>query len=228
MMLPVNAMYSGMQPDGHWAGTPTLVIHLMQQMLAPLPAPESLDGSYPLVEWEIDAANEVSMNRLLERRGSSAHYTNVGAMTLATIAASYRERHVLVVGRDLGQHELAPLVRQLLAAGRTVQVETTTMTPSLVIPGAWLTLLALPSRTATAENTDPQNADRADEILACIRWKADLDRSELVYGRRKAPVWLRPSAFADEGIYRQCVAVASRHAGWRVMRPFRLLANAID
>jgi len=228
MMLPVNAIYGGMQPDGHWAGTPTLIIHLMQHPLAPLPAPESLDGSYPLVEWDTDAANEVSMNRLLERRGVSAHFASVGAMTLATIASSYRERHVLIVGRDPGLHDLAPLVKPLVAAGRTVQIETTAMTPSLVIPDAWVTLLALPSRTATAENTNPENATRPDEILACIRWKADLERTELVYGRRKAPVWLRPSAFADEGIYRQCVAVASRHAGWRVMRPFRSLAATID
>jgi hypothetical protein len=229
MTLPVNAIFSGMQSDGHWAGTPALIIHLMQHPLAPQLPPESLDGSFPLMEWDIDPANEVSMNRLLDRRGpnSSAHFAYVGAVTLASIASSYRERHVLIIGRDPGFHELGPLVKLLLAADRAVQIETTTMMPSLVIPSAWVTLLALPSRTATAENTNPENATRPDEILACIRWKSDLDRTELIYGNRKAPVWLRPSSMADDGIYRQCVAVATRHAGWRVMRPSRSLAATI-
>lgn len=228
MTLPVNAIFSGMQPDGYWAGTPALIIHLMQHPLAPLPPPESLDGSYPMTEWDIDPANEVSMNKLLERRGSnSPHFAYVGASTLASIASSYRERHVLIVGRDPGFHELGPLVKLLVAANRAVQIETTIMAPSLVIPEAWVTLLALPSRTATAENTKPENASRPDEILACIRWKSDLERTELVYGSRKTPVWLRPSSMADDGIYRQCVAVAARHTGWRVMRPTRALSAPI-
>lgn len=226
-MLPVNAIFSGLQKDGHWTGTPTLIIQLMEHPLATIPPMESLDGSFPLPEYDLDQANEVSMNRLLARRTSSPHFAYVGASTLSNLACSYREHHVLIISREPGRHEVAPLVKLLLESGRTVQIETTVMAPSLVIPDAWITLLALPSRTTSAD-AKPENAARPDEILACIRWKADLDRAELLYARRSAVVWLRPSAFADGGIYRQCVAVATRHAGWRVVRPYRSAASDSD
>lgn len=216
--LPVNAIYSGMQMDGHWAGTPSLIIQLMEHPLAN--QLEHLDGSYPVADWDLDYANEISINKLLARRSgaSSPHFSHVGPTTLSEIARSYRERHVLIIGREPGRHDVAPVARALLGAGRSVQILTTAMTPTLVIPDIWITLMALPSRTATTEDVEPENATRPDEILACVRWRSDIDRAEALYARRTA-IWLRPSPLADESIRRQCVAVASRHPGWRVMRP---------
>lgn len=220
--LPVNSIFSGMQQDGHWAGTPTLIIQLMEHPLAALLTSDSLDGSFPLVEWSLDSANEVSLNKLLARHGNSPHFSYVGPTTLAEIARSYRERHILVVAREPGRHDIAALVKPLLAAGRSVQVETTMMTASLVITNLWITLLVLPNTPVDDYRTE--NAGRPDEVLACIRRRDDLQRTETLFANRKMPVWLRPSPLAEDGIYRQCVAVATRHSGWRVTRPAKQMA----
>ena len=226
--LPVNAIYSGMQPDGHWGGAPTLIIQLMDHPDTALPPIESLDGSYPLAEWTFDSANEVSLNKLLSRRPGvcSPHFARLGASTLTVLITSYREPHVMFIGRDPGRYDLAPLVTQLLAAGRTVQIEATALSAALAIPKAWITLLALPSRTVTSIDPAPSDAAAPNEVLASVRWKADLDRTELIYANRRIPVWLRPTAWAEDGMYRQCIAVATRHAGWRVIPPSRSFAAA--
>lgn len=216
--ISVGAIYSGVQLDGHWMGTPILIVQLMTHPDTAPPPPGSLDGSYPLAEWDYDPAAEVSLQKLLERRpGSSPHFASVGAATLQAMVTSFRERHILIIGRDPGLYDLAPLVNPLIAGGRTVQIETTVMRTSLAISKAWLTLLSLPTRVGdeSVSNTDWMNP-RPDEVLACIRHRCDLDRSELTFGSRKIQVWLRPSPFADPGIYRQCVTVATRHPGWRV------------
>lgn len=226
--LPVNAIFAGMQTDGHWAGAPTLIIQLMEHPGSDCAADESLDGSYPVAEWTYDPANEISMNKLLTRRRNavSPHFACVGAATLGILAASYREPHVMIIGRDPGRHDLAPLVSQLLAKGRSVQIETTVVSPALAIPDAWITLLALPSRPINAPDPATHGAPTPNEIIACIRWKADLERAEMIYARSRASVWLRPSPTAEDGIYRQCIAVATRNAGWRVIPPFRLTSLA--
>lgn len=214
-ILPVNAIFSGMQKDGHWAGSPALIIHLMEHPDASVPPFESLDGSYPLTEWDMDPANEVSLNKLLTRRAGSAHFAYVGASTLSMVACSYREKHVLIVGREPGHYDLAPLAKLLVEAGRHVQVQTTIMMQSLVIPNVWVSLFALPSGAAAAPAE--LSTLRPNEVVACIRWKSDLDRVEASYAQSSALIWLRPSSYAEAGIYRQCIAVATRHAGWRVI-----------
>jgi organic radical activating enzyme len=217
--LPVNALFVGMQPDGWFAGTPSLVIRLMEHPDSPTVIDgEPLDSCYPLPEWDYDEANEVSLNTLLSRRTNGPQFASVGIATLSSLAATYRERHVLIIGREPGRHDIAPLIRAFLADGRSVQVETTgsvTVDPA----GAWVTLRAMPTRTAGS--IIPEAVVRSNEVLATVRWKADLDRIELLFANRATPVWLRPSAFAESWVYRQCVAVATRHAGWRVNRPAR-------
>lgn len=219
LILPVNAIYSGILPDGHWTGSPTLVIQLMEHFPADRQQAESPGGSDFMPEWSLDTANEVSLNKLLSRHPgvASPHFARVGEATLAMLVTSYHEPHVMLIGRDPGQYDLASLVARLLSAGRSVQIEATALSASLAIPDAWITLLSLPSRTVTSIDPAPPGAVRPNEVLASIRWKADLDRVELIYARGAAPVWLRPTASAEEGMYRQCVAVATRHAGWRAM-----------
>lgn len=222
-ILPVNAVYSGVQTDGHFLGTPALLIQVMDHPLAAF-APDNHDGAYPLPQWDLDPAHEISFDKLLTLRGDSPRFSYVGTQTLSTLALSYRERHVVIVGRELGLHDIAPLVKPLLDAARTVQIETTAMAPSLVIDKAWITLLLLPSRD-TAAVFHPENASRPNEVLASVRWRSDLDRAEASYANRRATVWLQPSAHAEVGIYRQCLAVATRHPGWRVIRPSKTVAG---
>ncbi len=219
-ILPVNAVFSGLQTDGHYLGTPALVIQLMNHPLAAA-ASDTHDGAYPLPEWDLDPAHEISFDKLLTIRGSSPRFSYVGTSTLSTLALSYRERHVVIVGRELGLHDVVPLAKPLLDAGRTVQIETTAMAPSLLIDKAWITLLLLPSRDHV-HTFQPENASRPNEVLACVRWRSDLDRAEATYANRRMTVWLQPSAHAEVGVYRQCLAVATRHAGWRVIRPSKI------
>lgn len=225
-ILPVNAVFSGIQTDGTYLGLPTLIIQIMDHPDAAIAVPESHDGSYPLPEWDFDSANEISFDKLITIRSGSPRFSYVGTSTLATLALSFRERHVLVVGRELGLHDVGPLVGLLQNAGRHVQIETTALSATLTIPSAWLSLLVLPSKSKDAV-IEPDGVGRPNEILACIRSRVDLDRIEGTYGNRRIPVWLRPSQHADAGIFRQCLAIATRHSGWRVVRPAKPVGIAV-
>ena len=217
--LPVNALFHGMQPHGAFAGTPSLIIRLMEHPDSTTVIDgEPVDSCYPLPEWEYDEANEVSLTVMLDRRTSGPQFASVAPHRLSVLADGYRERHILILGREPGRHDICPLVEAFLARGRTVQIETTGGF-KVEAPGAWVSLRALPTRRT--DGIIPDAVARANEVLATIRWKTDLDRIELLFSARGTPVWLKPSAFAESWVYRQCVAVATRHTGWRVTRTAR-------
>lgn len=210
--IAVNAIHSGMQRDGHWTGTPSLMVQLMDHPSAPSVI---LDTAYPTAEWDYAPANEIAITKLLSRRNgaTSPHFSLVGPGALAEIIHSFRERHVVLFCREPARWELEPLISLLRSAGRTVQVLTTVMFDSLELP--WVSLVALPDKRPVSD-IEPQSV-WPSEILASIRWRSDLDRAEAQYSRM-GMVWLRPSPLAEDGIYRQCIAVATRHLGWRVTR----------
>lgn len=212
--IAVNAIHSGMQLDGHWTGTPSLMVQLMDHPSTPGVV---LDGAYPIPEWDYSEANEIAITKLLSRRigATSPHFSLVGCGALAEIIHSFRERHVVLFCREPARWSLDPLIALLRSVGRTVQVVTTVMSESWHAPEVWVSLIALPVKPgAPAQEREP---GWPSEVLACIRWRSDLDRAEALYSRM-GMVWLRPSPLAEDGIYRQCIAVATRHLGWRVTR----------
>lgn len=212
--IAVNAIHSGMQLDGHWTGTPSLMVQLMDHPTAPSVI---VDGAYPIAEWDYSQPNEIAITKLLSRRNgaTSPHFSTVGPGALAEIIHSFRERHVVLFCREPARWELGPLIYLLRSAGRTVQVLTTVMSESLQPPDVWVSLVALPSLVPAGE--PEAHARWPSEVLACIRWRSDLDRCEALFSRM-GMIWLRPSPLAEDGIYRQCIAVATRHLGWRVTR----------
>lgn len=207
--LPVNAILSGIQPDGHWTGTPSLIVGLVSHPDA-TPLPDTVN-SLPVPEWKYDAANEVTINRLMTRNGrASPHFANIGPSTLFIWAKSYRERHIVLAGHEAGRHDLAPFIQRMVEASRTVQVITTDLRGCVGL-GAWVTLLALPSQSFALDVYDTP----PDEVVADIRWRADLDRVAALYSN--LPVWLRASPVSDTNVYAQCVAAATKRPAWRVM-----------
>lgn len=213
--IAVNAIHSGMQMDGHWAGTPSLMVQLMDHPSTP---GVMLDGAYPAADWNYDEANEIAITKLLSRRigATSPHFSLVGPGSLAEIINSFRERHVVLFCREPIRWDLDPLIDLLRSAGRSIQVVTMVMSESLKSSDVWVTQVALPDRRPPEENPEALCL-WPHEILAGIRWRCDLDRAERLYSRM-GMVWLRPSPMAEDGIYRQCIAVATRHLGWRVTR----------
>lgn len=212
--IAVNTIHSGMQMDGHWTGTPSLMVQLMDHPSAPSVI---VDAAYPTAEWDYAPANEIAVTKLLSRRNgaTSPHFSLVGSGALAEIIHSFRERHVVLFCREPGRWDLAPLISLLRSAGRTIQILTTVMAECWQPPEVWVSLVSLPDKQP-AGGPEP-HAQWPSEVLACIRWRSDLDRAEAMYSRM-GMVWLRPSPLAEDGIYRQCIAVATRHLGWRVTR----------
>lgn len=214
--IAVNSIHSGMQMDGHWIGTPSLMVQLMDHASAPVPS-QILDGAYPTAEWDYDPANEIAMTKLLSRRNGarSPHFSIVGAGALAEVISSFRERHVVLFCRDPTRWDLSALIGLLRNSGRSVQLLTTVMPEDIDPRDVWVSLILMPDRQPMDEAA--QRTRWPSEVLACIRWRADLERTEALYSRM-GMVWLRPSSLAEDGIYRQCIAVATRHLGWRVTR----------
>jgi organic radical activating enzyme len=209
--LPVNAIYSSVQLAGHWAGTPALMIRLMT---TPDVTPDESEHD---TDWDYDPRNEVSVSRVMAKGSdASPHFAYVGANTLAATALNHRERHIVFVGREPHCHDLGGVVHLLREAGRQVQVETAGRVKALAADGAWVTLRALPQ--ADWLNIDPATVRRADEILAYVRGRADLERANALFGPLTTPVWLSPARSSEPAVYYQCVSMAARHMGWRALR----------
>lgn len=216
--LPVNAIGSGSQLTGYWTGTPALVIRLMENPEASVDPSVDRDA-WPLTDWDFDPNNEISTSRLLGKSSQSTpHFAYFGASVLASLALSYREQHIIFVGREPCGHDLSSVIRLLREGGRQVQVETAGHAKQLPPVGhaVWVTLRALPMEDWGG--IDPNVIARADEILVYARTKDDLDRAERLFGKLTTPVWLGPAPCAEPAVYFKCFNVACRHIGWRAFR----------
>lgn len=209
--LPVNAILPGIHPSGYWAGTPCLNIHLMTPDNA-VPPDDTDDDDWPMQE-----KNEISFSRLLSKGAdASPHYSNVGANTLTAIALNRRERHVVIIGRETGCHDLELFIHLLRLGGRQVQLQTTGRGKIAPPDDAWVTLCARPMLDWSV--IDTLTAKRANEIVGQVRGRPDLDRFDLAFGNTAAPVWLSPARSAEPAVFYQCVSLAAKHVGWRAFR----------
>lgn len=214
--LPVHALYPCVLSDGFWRGTPALVVRLIEHTETPPPPDDELPDDLPSSQFHAyDHDHAVTLNALLERRGGALRYSMPGPATLAAAVANCRGRHVVLSGREPGRHDIDPVVRALQDVGRAVQIETTGGAP-INAPGAWVTLHVPPARTT--RDLAPGLAERADEVLIAVRWRADFDRAEALFASRPQ-IWLRASAYAEPWVQARCVEVAARHNGWRVRPP---------
>lgn len=207
--LPVNTIHASVQSEGAWSGTPTINIRLM-----PKPDEEPSDVSWPQPDWEFDEKREISLTKLLaKRRGpQTPEFAYIGIATLANLVSNFQQKHVVLLAREPGRHDIEQLVKLLAQTGRRVQIETAGQCRT-VVPSAWITLRANPRH-----EMHPDTIERADEVLVYVRDRADVARAEMIFGGQRRPLWIRPAPSAEPNMYQECLTAAARHFEWRAFR----------
>jgi 7-carboxy-7-deazaguanine synthase len=218
MQLPLNELFETVQGEGSKTGTPSTFVRL-----------QGCDVGCPWCDtkytWHMD--ERVSLDDVLAKTGSNPCYAVVDTDELAFLVCQRKSRHVVLTGGEPCQYDLTELAFQLLASGRTVQIETSGTEPVRAPHSVFVTLspkLNMPGGLPFVFDT----LERANEIKMPVGKMADVEQLDQLLMRRRAPyrardVWLQPlseSAKATE----LCRQVAATR-GWRVSLQLHKQAN---
>ena len=211
MLYSVNEVFESIQGEAAFTGTPSVFIRLQGCHVGC----EFCDVK---TAWPLPTDSDVNalpLTEILEKRQDAPTFAFVSEQRLVeTILRKFKARHVVITGGEPCLHDLMPLTEELLANGRSVQIETSGACNIKVSDGVWVTVspkLGMPGSAGplTASLT------RADEIKMPIGKQRDIDNlKDLLTGSKSALVWLQPLSL-NEKATQFCIDAATEF-GWKV------------
>jgi len=209
--IPVNEIFQTVQGEGSWTGTPAVFVRL-----------QGCGVGCPWCDtkhtWVVDAQHAVAMSAMLDKPKDSPAWTDCTEDEIVAKVTAFEARHVVITGGEPCEHDLRALTKGLLAAERTVQIETSGTAEILADGGCWITVspkVDMPGGKALLQAA----VRRANEIKMPVGKRADIETLRtkvltLCHNHPKPMIYLQPlsqSAKATE----LCVFEATRN-GWRV------------
>ena len=219
-LLPVNEIFETLQGEGRHAGTPSVFIRLQG-------CPVGCPWCDTRFTWEVDRAKVIGTNRMLAKDHSGEDsFADLEAERLSHLISRFHARHTVITGGEPAQYDLTELTAQLLAQGRTVQIETSGTFPVLCDPNTWITVspkLEMPGGLAVRDDVLAQASEikmpvgKMSDILAMTRL---LDRG--VVGAM-TPIYLQPLSLSPKAT-ELCVKNAIAN-NWKVSLQIHALAG---
>ncbi|UGY13752.1 7-carboxy-7-deazaguanine synthase QueE [Bradyrhizobium septentrionale] len=206
-MLPVNELFETVQGEATFTGMPSMFVRLQR-----------CDVGCPWCDtkytWEMDPAQVVTLADIVSKTVTSPAYASVTVDQLILTLRPSRSRHLVLTGGEPCMYDLTELSRRMIAAGWTVQVETSGTEEIRIDPRAWVTVspkLHMPGgRTFRADAWQ-----RANEIKMPVGKPADVETLKRCiehYG--PALVWLQPLSMSRKAT--ELCMDAARRNGWRI------------
>jgi 7-carboxy-7-deazaguanine synthase len=223
--LPVNEIFTTIQGEATFTGTPAVFIRL-QGCAVGCPW---CDTKFT---WEVDPANEVAGDDVAAKTasGSASWARMTPSALLDRIRRSHPVRHVVITGGEPCDQDLTDLTTVLIRHGLVVQIETSGTAPVRVHPDAWVTLspkIGMPGGKTVLDEA----LLRANEIKMPVGKADDVDvlRDLLMRLRALDPhstplVWLQPLSTSRKATA-LCAEEAYRSGSWRVSLQAHVLAG---
>jgi len=185
-LLPVNEVFQSIQGEARFAGTPSVFVRL-QGCAVGCPWCDTKHT------WELDPGREVAVERMLAKEADAATFARLSGAEIVALVAGFTARHVVITGGEPCAYDLRALTATLLAAGRSVQIETSGTQPVRVAPGTWVTVSPTAGMPGGFAVLDAALA-RADEIKLPVGKPADVERlAGLIDGKVATDeIWLQP------------------------------------
>lgn len=210
MKLPVNEIFETMQGEAKWTGTPSVFVRLQG---CPVGCPWC-DTKHTW--YQHGSVQEITHLEMQNKSEDSDKYAVMEVDDLVVMILRYRAKHVVITGGEPAMYDLRELSNKLMAAGRTVQLETSGTSEIKIDPCAFVTVS--PKCSMPGGLTVRWDAiDRADEIKHPVGKERDIENLKTLltmYEVKNKPVWLQPLSQAEKATA-LCVEAATVN-GWRV------------
>lgn len=209
MSYPVNEIFETVQGEAHFTGTPAVFVRL-----------QGCDVGCPWCDtkhtWPVNPTEEVPIAAMMAKDRDGQTWADMSAEQIAEAVSEFRARHVVITGGEPCNYELSPLCAALLAAGRTVQIETSGTRTVNASGSVWVTVspkIGMPGGFKVRADA----IERADEIKFPVGKPTDVDTLKgLLREHRWRPslVWLQPLSRSEKAT--KLAIEAATENGWRV------------
>lgn len=199
--LLVNEVFWSLQGEGAFVGTPSVFIRL-----------QGCDVGCPWCDTgyarELDKCSQLPdcSDDVFARKKVSSCYSCVSLEWLLERILSKKTlvAHAVITGGEPCRQDLRGLSAGLLAAGVSVQVETSGTSPIDCSPGTWITLSPKAARVL------PENWEKASEVKLPVQDVTDVIRWEKQLGALDCrKIWLQPVSRGEAATslcIRECMA----------------------
>ena len=209
MTYPVNEIFETVQGEAHFTGSPAVFVRL-----------QGCDVGCPWCDtkhtWPVNRTDEIPVAAMMAKVGDGPTWADMSAEAIAEAVSTFRARHVVITGGEPCNYELSPLCAALLAAGRTVQIETSGTRPIHVSGSVWVTVspkIGMPGGFQVREDA----IERADEIKFPVGKPADVETLKGLLSKhrwRSSLVWLQPLSRSEKAT--KLAIEAATEDGWDV------------
>lgn len=216
MNLPINEIFSSLQGEASYTGAPSVFIRLQ----ACLVGCAFCDTKHT---WEKNDLKKITFAEMLGKVKDTDEWCDTSIETLLAFLWGQPERHIVITGGEPCMYDLTELTSQLIAFGKTVQIETSgtseikahdhtfvTLSPKIDMPGGLKVLASA--------------AYRANEIKMPVGKQKDVDKlKEFLnqieqftgwHSEDNQPVYLQPLSQSEKAT-ELCIEQA-RQNGWRL------------
>ena len=213
-MLRINEMFSTIQGEATYTGTPSLFIRLQG-------CPVGCSWCDTKHTWPKGKENKkITWDELALKTKDAPTFAEIPAANLVELAKQYRPRHFVLTGGEPCAQDIYSLTEGLLKVG-SVQVETSGTHNVDVAHGTWVTvspkinmgggLMVLPQALLRADEikmpiADQQDIDNLEKLIRTVNYQ----NNSYVGGR----IWLQPVSQGDKAT-ELCVETAMNR-NWRI------------
>lgn len=211
MNLPINEIFSSVQGEGSFTGTPAVFVRLQY---CPVGCPWC-DTKHT---WEKKDEYKISFEEMLTKTKDAPTWADVYIPELLSYLAKQPEELIVITGGEPCTYDLTVFTTQLVLLGKMPQIETSgtvlvkahehtfvTVSPKLDMPGKLQPL--------------QQAIYMADEIKMPVGKMADVEKlknllHDCMLGEENVPVYLQPLSQSEKAT-ELCIEQA-RLNGWRL------------
>jgi len=205
-LLPVNEVFSTLQGEGKYTGTPSTFIRLQ---MCPVGCPWC-DTKY---SWSFDLENERSRSEVFAK--TAATNETFALTTVEQLLPEVKERHVVITGGEPGQYDLRELTEALIQSRHTTQLETSGTFDLRVDTRTWVTVSPKVNMPGGL-SVKPSALRRANEIKHVVGKRSDVKvlKSLLADTNPMALIYLQPLSCSRKATD-LCIEIAGKE-GWKV------------
>lgn len=203
--LPVNEIFETMQGEATFTGTPSVFVRLQG-------CPVGCHWCDTKHTWENKPEKVIMITGMLMKYEDEDTYANMTVSELMEVLDQFKARHIVITGGEPCMYDLTDLTTQIIAKGKTVQIETSGTFPIKCHPDAFVTVSPKLDMAGGLEVLH-ESYTRANEIKFPIGKEVDFQKlAERVIPHvpRETPVWMQPLS-QNKTATSLCVSKATEH-----------------
>jgi 7-carboxy-7-deazaguanine synthase len=209
MQYPVNELFTTIQGEARYTGTPSTFIRLQG-------CPVGCPWCDTKQTWTVEPTHMVDAATMIRKVEPTKSYAYMTAAELVASVKDREPRHVVLTGGEPCLYDLTELTDALNAEGYMVQIETSGCFPVRCHPSTWVTCspkIDMPGGLKVLE----ESLARADEVKYPVGKWADVEVMRTLQSRYKLKpedVWVQPLSQSPKATA-ICIEAATT-MGWRV------------